>query len=83
MLNNNAYKIIMDHFDQKQSFNNTVRLIIQGTAGTGKTWLIKLLRRELGDNWDGQKKKGYLDQKTKGKLSGKKKGYLELNFGTL
>ncbi len=42
----------MDHFVRAQADPSTppLRLIIQGTAGTGKSWLLPLLRRDLGMN---------------------------------
>lgn len=43
-----AYQIVHDHYHDKQP-GSPLRMIISGTAGTGKSYLIKCLKKLLGD----------------------------------
>ena len=44
-----AYEIVRDHYDNQATGKEPLRMIISGTAGTGKSYLIQCLKRLLGD----------------------------------
>ena len=44
-----AYSIVRDHFEDEAVGKQTFRMIVSGTAGTGKSYLIQCLRLLLGD----------------------------------
>ena len=43
-----AYKIVCDHYHSKECMT-PLRMIVSGTAGTGKSYLIQCLENLLGD----------------------------------
>ena len=44
-----AYSIVRDHFEGEAVGKQPLRMIVSGTAGTGKSYLIQCLRFLLGD----------------------------------
>ena len=44
-----AYKIVCDHYHSEESMT-PLRMIVSGTAGTGKSYLIRCLENLLGDH---------------------------------
>ena len=45
-----AYNIVRDHFEDKAAGKQPLRMIVSGTAGTGKSYLIQCLKVLLGDH---------------------------------
>ena len=44
-----AYKMVRDHFNEKEEAKQPLRMIVSGTAGTGKSYLIQCLKQLLRD----------------------------------
>ena len=44
-----AYEIVRDHYDNQATGKEPLRMIISGTAGTGKSYLIQCLKLLLGN----------------------------------
>ncbi len=44
-----AYRIVREHFEDKSAEKQPLRMIVSGTAGTGKSYLTQCLRLLLGD----------------------------------
>ena len=44
-----AYEIVQEHFLEESSQRKPLRMIVSGTAGTGKSYLIQCLKLLLGD----------------------------------
>ena len=44
-----AYEIVQEHFSEESSQRKPLRMIVSGTAGTGKSYLIQCLKLLLGD----------------------------------
>ena len=44
-----AYDVVQDHYQSKEH-RSPLRMIISGTAGTGKSYLMKCLKKLLGDH---------------------------------
>ncbi|XP_062499076.1 uncharacterized protein LOC134176422 [Corticium candelabrum] len=44
-----AYNIVREHFENGSSCKQPLRMIVSGTAGTGKSYLIQCLKRLLGN----------------------------------
>ena len=45
-----AYKIVCEHFEEKCEAKQPLYMIVSGTAGTGKSYLIQCLKQLLGDS---------------------------------
>lgn len=44
-----AYTIVREHFEANGQSTTPLRMVVSGTAGTGKSYLIQCLKRLLGD----------------------------------
>ena len=47
-----VYNVVRDHFTDQQAQKQPLRMVISGTAGTGKSYLIQCLKLLLGDKQD-------------------------------
>ena len=45
-----AYRLVKDHFESKATGKQPLRMIVSGTAGTGKSYLIQCLKLLLGSH---------------------------------